>query len=133
MPKIRSVSNNLLLQIPPPGHPDASAQSGFLFFRVLSRLKTQPDGGKHCVANYTSDRVVFHIEGKPDDVVALVSPVSSFRAFTPSILTNTPSCSSSVSLAAGKSDSLVLTFLNTSYQSYDSHRSRDSEGHLGGY
>ncbi|KAI0275512.1 hypothetical protein BGY98DRAFT_992371 [Russula aff. rugulosa BPL654] len=47
---------------------------GFLFFTDLWKLKTKPNGRENCVANYTSDRIVFHIEGKPDDVVARVSP-----------------------------------------------------------
>jgi hypothetical protein len=38
----------------------------------------QPDRREHCVADYSSDRVVFHIEGKQDDVVALVSPAFPF-------------------------------------------------------
>jgi hypothetical protein len=58
----------------PLDYPDASGQTGFLFFRLLARLKTQPDGDKHCVADYSSERIVFHIEDEPKDVVALVSP-----------------------------------------------------------
>jgi hypothetical protein len=45
-----------------------------LFFTDLAMLKTKPDGHKYCVASYTSDKIVFHIEGEPDKVVARVSP-----------------------------------------------------------
>jgi hypothetical protein len=58
-----------------------------LFFTALARLQTKPDGSRNCVAIYSQDNIVFHIEGAVDEVVALVSS-SHVIAFTSSVLTN---------------------------------------------
>ncbi|KAF8726423.1 hypothetical protein AX14_007895 [Amanita brunnescens Koide BX004] len=52
------------------------SQPGVLLFRDLARLTTQPDSrrGCQCVADYTSDRIKFHIENEPDNIVALFYP-----------------------------------------------------------
>jgi hypothetical protein len=44
-----------------------------LFFPVLARLQTKPNGHDFCVADYSPDRIVFHVENKPAEFVALVS------------------------------------------------------------
>ncbi|KAF8726422.1 hypothetical protein AX14_007894 [Amanita brunnescens Koide BX004] len=50
------------------------SQAGVLFFPILSNLKTKPNGREFCVADYSQDRIVFHIENGPNDVVALFLP-----------------------------------------------------------
>jgi len=50
------------------------SQSGVLFFPVLARLKTKPNGHDFCVADYSPDRIVFHVENKPAELVALFLP-----------------------------------------------------------
>jgi len=50
-----------------------SAQLGVLSYTDVAKLHTRPNGSEHCVANYSPDRIVFHIEGKPNEVVAQVS------------------------------------------------------------
>ena len=59
-----------------------------MFFRDITRLKTQPNNRDYCVANYNSDRIVFHIEKAENEFVALVSS-SHVLAFTSSVLTVT--------------------------------------------
>jgi hypothetical protein len=75
-----------------------SAQSGIMFFPNLTRLKSKPDGQRDCVANYSPDRILFHIENAVDEVVAVVSS-SHVLAFTFSVLKITLSSSSSVSVS----------------------------------
>ena len=61
---------------------DVSAQSGVLFFPDLAKLRTQPNGQDYCVADYSPNRIVFHIENKSSEVVAVVSSFT----FTSSVL-----------------------------------------------
>ena len=75
---------------------NVSAQSGVLFFPVLARLKTKPNGHDFCVADYSSDRIVFHVENRPAEVVALVSSFHPSCIY--SVLTTTLSLSSFVSV-----------------------------------
>jgi hypothetical protein len=83
-----------------------------MFFTNLERLKSKPNGRDDCVANYSPDRILFHIESHENEVVALVS---SFHvlAFTSS-LTISSSSSSSVSVSVKQSNSFVLKFLDFS-------------------
>jgi hypothetical protein len=64
------------------------------------------------VANYSPDRIVFHIENAEDDVVALVSYPMSLHLLLR--LTITSSYSSSVSISIEESNSFVLTILDLS-------------------
>lgn len=50
------------------------SQAGVLFFPNLSRLQTKPNGRENCVADYAADRIVFHIENGPREVVGLFLP-----------------------------------------------------------
>ena len=106
-PRGVSVSNNLLLLHSSPEHPDASAEVGILIFTDLSRLKTRPDDRDYCAADYSPDRIVFHIKGVEKDVLAVVSS-SHILALTSWVLTLTSSSSSSVSVTVEESDSFVL-------------------------
>jgi len=58
----------------PSGLQAAFTKSGVMFFRYISELKDKPDGEKNCVADYAPDRIVFHLEGKPNKVVAIFLP-----------------------------------------------------------
>jgi hypothetical protein len=73
-------------------------RSGIMFFPDLALLKSKPNGSDNCVANYSPDRILFHIENKENEFVALVSS-SHVVSFTSSVLTITSSSSSSVSVS----------------------------------
>jgi hypothetical protein len=75
-----------------------------MFFTDLAKLKTKPNNRENCVANYTKERIVFHIQNAENEFVALVSS-SHALAFTSSVLTITSSSSSSVSVSVEESDS----------------------------
>ncbi|KAF8726424.1 hypothetical protein AX14_007896 [Amanita brunnescens Koide BX004] len=55
-------------------HRTPISEPGVLFFRDLARLKDQPYPLGGCMAHYTPDRIKFHIENEPDDVVAVYFP-----------------------------------------------------------
>ncbi|KAI0275513.1 hypothetical protein BGY98DRAFT_1098835 [Russula aff. rugulosa BPL654] len=50
------------------------SQSGVMFFTDLEKLKTKPNNRENCVANYTKERIVFHIQNAENEFVALFLP-----------------------------------------------------------
>ncbi|KAF8495511.1 hypothetical protein F5888DRAFT_560856 [Russula emetica] len=50
------------------------SQSGIMFFPNMAWLKSKPDGQHYCVANYSPDRILFHIENEENEAVAVFIP-----------------------------------------------------------